>query len=469
MGAGPLTGDDGMIFDEVRHREPTRMKRPDHDPRFACLACQTPRPDDLPIFLDLAPADQIERHALSDTSVELGGILLGKECVDPTTGEHFVWIAQAIEAKHYANTRASFTYTHDSWEEITRERDRLYPDLDVVGWYHTHPDFGIFLSHHDLFIHQNFFSQPLQVAYVVDPIQGTRGFFRWSDDKMVQVGGFHVRAPRSERPALVRLVDELENLTGDAEPAGGSLSPRLEAELIKMLNRPAHSSFGDHSSTSVFLGFLGGLLLAAILAVGIGLAVLGGRLANQNETLAALQERVDEDSAGRRLALDALREKIGADAPSQFVERYERAAEERDDAQKRLAAERSISETLAMRTKELETRAEALAADLETARADLKKLEAEAEKTAALQKRLDELEQTTAEQKRALDDQRPIVESVEGERVEALLSSLNLHRLIAYAGGLASVLLALAAAFLYYRAIPTPNPAPSDAEPRRIT
>lgn len=457
MGVGSLTGDDEMIFGEVRHREPTRMKRPDRDPRFACVACGTPQAEDLPIFLDLEPADQIERHALSDTTVELGGILLGKECVDPTTGEHFAWISRALEAKHYASTRASFTYTHDSWEEITRERDRLYPDLDIVGWYHTHPDFGIFLSHHDLFIHQNFFSQPLQVAYVVDPIRGTRGFFRWSGDKMVQVGGFHVRAPRSERPALARLVDELEKLPIDPAPTGGPLSPHLEAELIKMLNRPAPSSSGGPSLAAGLLGFFGGLLIAAILAVAIGLAMLGGRLSQQTEALVALQQRVEEDSAGRRLALDALREKIGADAPAQFVERFEQAAQERDDAQKRLDAERSISETLALRTKELETRAETLAEDLETARAGLKKLEAESQKTAALQKRLDELKQTAAEQKRTLEIQRPIVESVEGERAEALLASLNLHRLIAYAGGLLSVLLALVAAFLYYRAIPAPE------------
>jgi len=437
------------------------MKRPDRDPRFACIACQTPHPDDLPIFLDLGPADRIERHALSDTSVELGGILLGKECVDPTTGEHFAWITRAIEAKHYDNTRASFTYTHDSWEEITRERERLHPDLDIVGWYHTHPDFGIFLSHHDLFLHQNFFPQPLQVAYVVDPIQGSRGFFRWSDGKMVQVEGFHLCAPRSERPALARLADDLENLPRDPESAGAFPSPRLEAELIKMLNRPAHSSASnDRLPTAAVLGFLGGLLGVIGLAAAIGLALLHVRLTEQSETLAAVQQRVDDDSAGRRLALDALREKIEGDEPARFVERYELAARERDDAQRRLAAERSINETLAMRSKELQTRADALAADLETALVDLQKLEAEAEKTTALQKRLAELEQTAAEQKRELDAQRPIVESVEGERVEALLSSLNLHRLAAYAGGLVSVLLALAAAFLYYRAIPTPENAP---------
>src|SRR4051794_34905779 len=231
---------DEIVFDDVKYREPERRCRPDRDRRWACLAYEVPGPIDLPIFLDRVTADAIERHALRDTSVELGGILLGKECLDDQTGEPFVWVNHSLEAKHYENTQASFTYTHESWEEITRERDRRYPDLDIVGWYHTHPDFGIFLSHHDLFIQRNFFGQPLQLAYVVDPIRQTRGFFRWRGGEMEATGGFYLAAERGERLALARLANDLENLP-NADPQGGlgGLSPRLEAELIAMLSRPA--------------------------------------------------------------------------------------------------------------------------------------------------------------------------------------------------------------------------------------
>src|SRR5262245_12284030 len=229
-----------MVFDEIKYREPVRLLRPDRDRRWACLSYHVPAPGDLPIFIDHRTADAIERDALSDTSVELGGILLGKECVDEATNTPFVWITQSLEAKHYANTQASFTYTHDSWEEITRERDRLYPELDIVGWYHTHPSFGIFLSHHDLYIHQHFFNQPLQVAYVVDPINQSRGFFQWREGGLAQVGGFYVTAERADRVALARLVNDLEKLPNPAGGGGGTISPRLEAELIKMLSRTTH-------------------------------------------------------------------------------------------------------------------------------------------------------------------------------------------------------------------------------------
>ena len=245
-----------MVFEDIKYREPHRLRRPDRDRRWACIAYEVPKADDLPIFLDRATADAIERHALRDTSVELGGIMLGKECVDDVTGEPFVWVTKSLEAKHYENTQASFTYTHDSWEEISRERDKLYPELDVVGWYHTHPDFGIFLSSHDLFIQHHFFSQPLQVAYVVDPIRQTRGFFRWRSGQMEQVGGFHLSADRGDRVALVRLVNDLENIPSPDSGSGGSLSPRLEAELIAMLTRPVShyqgTSAADRTSSLSF-------------------------------------------------------------------------------------------------------------------------------------------------------------------------------------------------------------------------
>ncbi len=460
-----------MIFGDVRYREPARLKRPDRDPRIACVACQTPVPADLPIFLDRVPADMIERHALSDTSVELGGILLGKECVDPTTGEHFAWITQALEAKHYANTQASFTYTHDSWEEITRERERLFPDLDIIGWYHTHPSFGIFLSHHDLFIHQNFFSQPLQVAYVVDPIQTTRGFFQWSDGKMVQVGGFHLCAARSERVALSKLANDLENLPSPSGQGGSSLSPRLEAELIKMLNRPAHQRSGDSGDRlpiAVFLGFLGSLLAVAAVAASLWLFQLNARLADQTESLVALKEHLDGVAGGQRLAVDTLLDKIGGETPSLFVERYDRAAKARDEARGQLAAAQSINETLALRNKEVETRAGELLADLEAAHKNLKEYEAIAKDAPALRKRLDELEQTTEVQKRELEDKQAIVDTIEGKKVEATFESLKFYRLTTFAGAIVSALLGLTAVYLYSRPLPEAQPAALEPAPHQI-
>lgn len=465
-----MSGEGGgeIVFGEVRFREPARMRRPDRDPRYACVACQAPGPDDLPIFLDREPADLIERHALSDTTVELGGVLLGKECVDPADGRPFVWITRALEAKHYANTQASFTYTHDSWEEITRERERLHPDLDVVGWYHTHPGFGIFLSHHDLFIHQNFFSQPLQTAYVVDPIQGTRGFFQWSGGRTAQVGGFHLCAGREERVALSRLADRLENLP---EPAGGgpgaALSPRLEAELIKMLNRPAPPpAGGDRLALAALLGFLGSLILAATAAAGFWLSRVDARLAGQAEALAALKREVDESAAGRKVAIDLLLEKVGGETPELFVERYEKLARSRDEARAQLDAQRTVDESLGVRVKDLATLSAALQADLAAARKSLSTYEADAKEAPRLRERVAELEREAEEHLGEIRDQRAILGTAEGKAAAEAHAEIGRYRLLSFAGASTTLLFALAAAFFYYRALPGPETA-DEPGPRR--
>ncbi|MFI5458298.1 MAG: Mov34/MPN/PAD-1 family protein [Isosphaerales bacterium] len=457
-----MSGDE-ITFGEMSLREPERRPRPDRDRKYACLAYEVPGPADLPIFLDRNAADAIERHALTDTSVELGGILLGKECLDPATGQPFVWITQSLEAKHYANTQASFTYTHDSWADISRERDRQYPQYDIVGWYHTHPSFGIFLSHHDLFIHQHFFAQPLQVAYVVDPINQTRGFFQWRDGGMAQVAGYHLSAKRTDRVALARLVNDLEKLPNPEGNSGGTLSPRLEAELINMLTRPAQRDVTqpiERFQIAAVFGLLGTFLGVLGVAAALWLNQLQGRIHEQNESIQALARLVEKSTAGQRLVSDTLLERAGGGNPAEFTTRYELAVTDRDDALRRLGIQHTMNEDLGARYKDLETRAGALATDLETAQKSLAQSEKDAQDVPKLRERIASLVETNEQQQKKLDDLQPWLESTDGQKAVQIQHDLVNTRYVAIAGGFFTVLLALALVALFFYQKPSAEAAP---------
>ena len=71
---------------------------------------------------------------------------------------------------------------------MTRDVDQQFPGEVILGWHHTHPNFGIFLSGYDLFIHQHFFSEYWQIALVVDPLRNEFGFFQWRGDQVVDCG-----------------------------------------------------------------------------------------------------------------------------------------------------------------------------------------------------------------------------------------------------------------------------------------
>ncbi len=469
--------DDEIVFGDVTLREPERRaRRPDRDRTWACLAYEVPASHDMPIFLDRSTADAIERHALRDTSVELGGILLGKECLDDQTGEPYVWVTKSLEAKHYENTQASFTYTHDSWEEITRDRDKLHPDLDIVGWYHTHPDFGIFLSSHDLFIHHHFFAQPLQVAYVVDPIRQHRGFFQWRDGRMDQVGGYYLTADRGDRVALARQVNDLENLPNtEGGGGGGMLSPRLEAELIAMLTRPSSQPMTvlDRTQTAALFGLIGAFAGALVLAGVLWMHQLGTRVEDQTRMIQDLEKSVERTTATERIALDTLLDSTTKEKPEKFVAQYERTVLALDESRRMLSNQKAINDALGADLKDLKKGNGDLSADLAAATKKLKEYEKDAKDARELRVRLSRMEDEAERQAKKVAELDTLLESTEGKHAAKLLRKYDRTWYLAAGGWGLSILLGLGLLVTYINKIdaqPEPAPAPPDGPPpHRIT
>ena len=125
-------------------------------------------------FEIICPDDQmekIEEHCFSETKIEVGGFLIGKISETATT------VTQAVAAKHTVGQSTQLTFTHDSWNEIYAHMESLPSDEVLIGWYHSHPNFGVFLSEHDQFIQNNFFKSKGQITIVVDPVRGRRGWF----------------------------------------------------------------------------------------------------------------------------------------------------------------------------------------------------------------------------------------------------------------------------------------------------
>src|SRR5438105_12337427 len=56
----------------------------------------------------------------------------------------------------------------------------------LIGWYHTHPDLGVFLSPTDLEkTHRVLFAEPFQVALVYDPVRQRAGYFFWEGPQII--------------------------------------------------------------------------------------------------------------------------------------------------------------------------------------------------------------------------------------------------------------------------------------------
>ncbi len=137
---------------------------------------------DLTIHLSDDTRVAIERHCFSRLDVEVGGFLLG------TLDGAGVHVDAAKAALTAESNQSHLTFTHEAWAEILEVIDVDYPGLSIVGWYHSHPGFGCFLSDYDIFIQENFFSAKGQHALVIDPLAGTWATFVAHDGRALEVG-----------------------------------------------------------------------------------------------------------------------------------------------------------------------------------------------------------------------------------------------------------------------------------------
>lgn len=210
------------LYDEAEsHEEPIQL--PTH-----FLSIGEAGHDDVKVYIKESVFNELEEYASSDTSKELGTILLGR-CTD-LYGKLHVVISHYIVANYTDATASMLTFTHDTWADVHQQHDNLYPELKIIGWQHTHPGYGIFLSNYDLFIQENFFDLPFQVAYVIDPVQHLRGFFQWKNEKIEKLPGFYVYNDEGTPIDICGNVEPAE----DAEPRSDKGKQRRRGGLLTM-------------------------------------------------------------------------------------------------------------------------------------------------------------------------------------------------------------------------------------------
>lgn len=142
------------------------------------------------IYISQSVYKEIHKFTKNKTTNESGGMLVGT--IIEEFGKTNIVISGFVEAKFCEATPTTLKFTHETWEFVYKEIEKKHKGKKIVGWIHTHPDFGIFLSEYDKFIHQNFFSETYQVAYVVDPIQNIEGFYFWINGNIEKCKGFYI-------------------------------------------------------------------------------------------------------------------------------------------------------------------------------------------------------------------------------------------------------------------------------------
>jgi len=147
----------------------------------ATLHGQNPKPGQVQVAFSQEALLQIDRHSSSDLTRELGGALLGHALQQ--NGASLVKVLASLPVITSDHGPVHFTFTADAWALLHRDKAKQYPGLEIVGWYHTHPDLGVFYSSDDVIVHSAAFVLPWHVGLVIDPIRGEAFLAGWQQEQ----------------------------------------------------------------------------------------------------------------------------------------------------------------------------------------------------------------------------------------------------------------------------------------------
>jgi proteasome lid subunit RPN8/RPN11 len=175
---------------------------PDLRQGYRLHGCE-PGDSQVQVIISQAALQQADAHSRSNLAVELGGALLGHAF---RAGDRvYVEVLAALAAVSQDHGPVHFTFTADAWAQLHQDLASHYPELNMIGWFHTHPDLGVFFSVDDVVVHSAAFVQPWHLALVLDPVRAEGCFFGWQNDtaaaQITPLAGFYERL--DEQPESV--------------------------------------------------------------------------------------------------------------------------------------------------------------------------------------------------------------------------------------------------------------------------
>lgn len=122
------------------------------------------------MYLFKTAEEKVRNHALSkaEERLEVMGFLLGE--VFTHQGKEYT-VVRDVATTDLEATSVSVRFDHEGFESLFASLECARFRYVLVGWYHSHPGHGCFLSPTDINTQKGMFDRPYHTALVVDPLR----------------------------------------------------------------------------------------------------------------------------------------------------------------------------------------------------------------------------------------------------------------------------------------------------------
>jgi len=133
-----------------------------------------------PVFFQQEAVIALQEHLKGSPTQAIFGFLIGDVYRDPETGVLYTVIDKTLKLSQAIYGDKTEVVVSRLWDRMQEQLKKAAGTL--LGWYHSHPGQGGYLTPHDVETHEKFFTDPWQVAILVAAEAGgvTGRFFRSS-------------------------------------------------------------------------------------------------------------------------------------------------------------------------------------------------------------------------------------------------------------------------------------------------
>lgn len=187
--------------------------------------------DRLDLFISKLAEEKMRNHALAHSAerYEVMGLMLGSFHVNE--GRIYALVKDVVTTDLEAST-VRVRFKRGGFEQLFESLDSCGFEYVIVGWYHSHPGHGCFLSKTDVDTQRTMFGEKHHTALVIDPIgQDVRAFFLEDDE--VRERPFVIYWDEYQNPYYTRAV-RVRKRRSDPD---GVTSPEGSLALTKPLHQ----------------------------------------------------------------------------------------------------------------------------------------------------------------------------------------------------------------------------------------
>ena len=134
----------------------------------------------------------LDRYSHLHSMGEQGGFLIGRK-QELKSAERYEILVERFVPIPQKSGASRLVINQEHYDSVQSALRRGGRSEEIVGWVHTHPGFGVFLSNFDKEQHERFFPEPWQVAYVVDNQALERAVYHVVDGEWQRLDGYYVR------------------------------------------------------------------------------------------------------------------------------------------------------------------------------------------------------------------------------------------------------------------------------------